>query len=86
MSKSKTQRVPDCPSCGDSRAVHAEGDRGFYCTFCRVAFDGDPDEGGDYSSSDPAWRIMRAEARAERKREEKARAAKLPPGFRRVKT
>ena len=34
-------RLPDCPSCGDNRAVHEEAERNYWCTFCKVAFDGD---------------------------------------------
>jgi transposase-like protein len=81
MSKAK----PDCPSCGSNRSVYAEGDRGYWCRLCNAAFDGDPGEGGDYSSSDPSWRLQRAEERAKRKRLEQAKRAAMPPGFRRAR-
>jgi hypothetical protein len=79
-----TTKLPDCPSCADNRNVYEEP-IGYFCTLCQVAFDGDPGEGGDYSSSDPSWRLQREEERAKRKRQEQAKRAAMPPGFRRVR-
>lgn len=62
-------RLPDCPRCGDNRAVHADGERNFWCTFCKVIFDDSPDEGGDYSR-DP---VRSAILKEERERREAAR-------------
>ena len=80
----KPTKLPDCPSCGDNRAVYAEP-TGYYCRTCQVVFDDDPNEGGDYSSHDPSWRMQREEARAERKKREQAKRRALPPGFGRAK-
>jgi hypothetical protein len=81
MAKTKKPPPPDCPSCGDNRAVHEEGDRNYYCTNCRKAFDDDPAEGGDYST-DPTRRLELADERAKRKRQRVEAQSKLPPGFR----
>ena len=75
-------KLPDCPQCGDNRAVYEDGQRDFYCRTCQVAFG--PDDGGDYPSHDPSWRMQREEERAARKRQQAARQRALPPGFRRV--
>ena len=61
------QRLPDCPLCGDHRSVHKEGDRAYFCTFCKAAFDDHPEEGGDYST-DPTRRLQYQEAREERRK------------------
>ena len=61
-------RLPDCPNCGSARHVYEEGERNYFCTLCHRAFDDEPDEGGDYSSSDPSWRMQREERRRERER------------------
>lgn len=51
--------TPVCIRCGKARHVvtHVQG---WWCTACRVLFDDDPDEGGDYGSN-PAARLERAE-------------------------
>ena len=54
---------PKCPKCGSNRQVYEDGDRGFWCDSCKVAFDNDPDEGGTHSN-DPTKRIERTEALA----------------------
>jgi DNA modification methylase len=76
-----TTKLPDCPSCADNRAVYEEP-IGWFCVNCQVAFDDSPDEGGDYSTSDPSWRMQREEERAKRKRQRVEAQSKLPPGFR----
>lgn len=53
--------LPDCPRCGDNRLVFEDDDRGLWCNYCKIAFDNDPDEGGDYSN-DPTKRLERQEA------------------------
>lgn len=75
-------KMPDCPLCGDNRAVYEDGERDFYCRTCQQAFG--PDDGGDYSSHDPSWRMQREEEREKRKRERAAADRTLPCGFRRV--
>ncbi len=55
--------LPDCPRCGDNRLVFEEDDRGLWCNYCKIAFDNDPDEGGDHFT-DPTKRIEVREARA----------------------
>jgi len=76
--------LPDCPSCGDNRSVHKDGDRNFFCTLCKVEFDDNPDEGGDYSIN-PTKRIERQEAWAARQRERRHRRAKSQIYTRRTK-
>jgi hypothetical protein len=78
----KTTTLPDCPSCGDNRSVYEEGDRDYFCRTCNQAFG--EDDGGDYFT-DPTRRIELADERAKRKRQERAKQAALPPGFRRVR-
>jgi len=36
----------------------------YYCYRCKMQFDNDPDEGGDYSDWNPAARLEREERRA----------------------
>ena len=55
--------TPKCPLCKSNRRVHPEGSRAFFCLSCRVGFDNDPDEGGDYATGDPSRRLTREEGR-----------------------
>ena len=80
MRKPTNLLPPDCPSCGDNRAVYDDGDRNYFCRTCRQAF-GDVDEGGTYYT-DPTRRAELADERAKRKRQQVAARAALPPGFR----
>ncbi len=52
--------LPKCPRCGDNRLVFEDDDRGLWCNYCKIAFDNNPNEGGDYSN-DPTKRIERQE-------------------------
>jgi len=63
-----TAKPPPCPRCGKRNEVGDAGDRRFFCHFCKVLFDDDVSEGGDYSSKDPSWRLMREERRQARRR------------------
>lgn len=51
---------PRCPQCG-RRNAQPMGEL-FKCK-CGALFDGDPDEGGDFSDENPAARLERAERR-----------------------
>ncbi len=53
--------LPDCPKCSSNRAVYEDGDRKLWCTNCKVSFDNDPTEGGDYFNN-PTKRIEVQEA------------------------
>ncbi len=53
--------LPCCPKCGE-RATHG-GDGHYYCRGCRLFYDDDPGEGGDYAN-DPTKRLEREERRA----------------------
>ena len=68
--------LPDCPECGSNNSVFPDftvgGRENFWCNFCKVSFDDDPDEGGDWST-DPTRRIQWQEASA--KTQEKNRKA-----------
>lgn len=57
-----TRANPPCPFCGSIK-TYVLGDRDFYCGNCRKMFDGDPDEGGDWSNRNPAARLEREERR-----------------------
>lgn len=49
-----------CPKCG--RIQPSRGNNAVYfCDHCRMMFDDNPDEGGDWSDRNPAARIERAE-------------------------
>ena len=52
-----------CPWCKTSQFVYEHGEREYFCRQCRRLFDDDPDEGGDYSSRNPAARLEREERR-----------------------
>ena len=55
---------PPCINCGKTKHVGEAGDRRWYCHRCKVLFDDAPDEGdGDFSDSDPTWRLQREETR-----------------------
>lgn len=69
--KHKTKRPavtgPKCPR--DGRPGVEQGTSGiFVCTHCRGLFDAEPDEGGDFSTFNPAARLIREENRKERQR------------------
>ncbi len=65
--------MPKCIRCRDNRAVRHDGDRNYFCTVCKIAFDDDLDEPGDYYT-DPTRRIHRKEERARRERERRRQA------------
>jgi hypothetical protein len=55
---------PPCIRCGSRKDVGEAGERRWFCHGCKVLFDEDPDEGGDYSTGDPSRRMEREERRA----------------------
>lgn len=59
--------VPPCPRCGRKNRVYLEGYRNYYCSRCKIVFDDDPDEGGDYSI-DPTRRMRQQEEWKQRRR------------------
>ena len=61
-------KMPPCPRCRSHKSVYHDRDRNYYCRLCHIAFDDDPDEGGDYCT-DPTRRIQREEERARVRRE-----------------
>jgi len=58
-------KMPKCYRCGSNCAVYHDGGRNYYCTFCKIVFDDEPDEGGDWGNR-PSQRLEREEARRER--------------------
>lgn len=62
-----TQLKPICPRCGTNKHVVPAGSELFRCTNCGGLLDGDPDEGGDFSTHNPAARLEREERARERK-------------------
>lgn len=58
---------PDCPQCGGNRTYETETPGRWRCHNCDAFFEPD-DEGGDYSSKDPSWRLEREEARQQREK------------------
>ncbi len=59
--------MPKCIQCKSNSHVYHDRDRNYFCTSCKIEFDDDPDEGGDWSQ-DPTRRIQREEDRAQRRR------------------
>jgi ribosomal protein L37AE/L43A len=57
-----------CPKCGRPQTA-GKGQDLFYCHECRMQFDNQPDEGGDYSDRSPSARLEREERRVSRSRE-----------------
>lgn len=57
-----------CPKCGTPQTPGA-GQTIFFCHKCRMQFDNDPDEGGDFSDRNPAARLEREDRRRSRSRE-----------------
>lgn len=57
-----------CQFCGTTKGIEKVGLAGdmFHCNRCGANFDTDPDEGGDYSTFNPAARLEREERRQER--------------------
>lgn len=58
-----------CPKCG-RKQPHLGSDAIYWCPNCRMQFDDDPDEGGDYSNN-PTRRAERQEGLAERRKQRK---------------
>ena len=74
-----TDDSPKCPKCGCNRHVYEEGDRDWWCDLCKIAFDPDPDEGGDFST-DPARRAEREEGMGFRVKFDKRPRVEVYPG------
>lgn len=55
-----------CPRCGRKQPRCPEP-HVYYCDRCKMGFDDDPDEGGDYSGRNPAARLERQETLARRR-------------------
>jgi hypothetical protein len=49
-----------CPGCQRPQSRRGP-DAIYWCNHCRCQFDDTPDEGGDFSDRDPAWRLEREE-------------------------
>ena len=56
-----------CPKCGRKQPLSKTPHDTYYCEWCRMMFDDEPDEEGDYCT-DPTRRLMREEGRRERRR------------------
>lgn len=65
--------MPSCPRCRSRKHVYAEGLKSYWCRSCKVCFDDDPSEGGDYSDRFPEARLLREEALAARPRANRRR-------------
>lgn len=57
--------LPNCIRCKSNQSVYHDADRNYYCTACKIAFDDQPEEGGDWGNR-PSQRMEREEARRER--------------------
>lgn len=51
---------PRCPQCTTRDGVYPDGDRQWWCQWCKLGFDSDPDEGGTHSD-DPVRSAERNE-------------------------
>lgn len=59
-----TKPKPACPRCKQTKHVVSSSDGEIHrCDYCRVTFDNDPNEGGDYSDRNPSARMERSERR-----------------------
>jgi len=67
--KVKRQDVANCPKCGGNNTGRFTDTNLHTCLDCKMLFDADPDEGGDYSESRPDARLIREETQAERERQ-----------------
>jgi ribosomal protein L37AE/L43A len=65
---SNGNQIP-CPKCGRKQPAKANHSIHsiYYCSHCRMQFDGDADEGGTYSDYNPAVRLERDERRTQRR-------------------
>ena len=61
-----------CPGCGRTQPARTQ-DSIYWCEKCRCQFDGDPNEGGDYSDHNAAVRLEREERRNERQGQRRGR-------------
>lgn len=70
--KSNTPQVK-CPKCGRPQPATL-GPYGIYlCGHCNMQFDRDGDDGGDYSDTNPAARLERAEREQAQKQQRRGR-------------
>jgi uncharacterized Zn finger protein (UPF0148 family) len=54
-----------CIRCGRKKIEHVAGDR-YFCPVCKILFEVEDD--GDYSDTDPTWRLQRQEQQERHKR------------------
>lgn len=59
--------TPRCLRCHRSDQVYEEGARNFWCKRCKIVFDDQPDEGGDFSDRNAAARLEREERSQDRR-------------------
>lgn len=55
-----------CPRCKRQQPKRGGHDTIYWCEWCRIQFDDEPLEGGDYHNRNPAWRLEREEAKKRR--------------------
>jgi len=67
MSKNETGMA--CIKCGRIKQVIERGEHEFFCQHCKITFDDNPDEGGDYCTGRPSGRLEREERRREHQRD-----------------
>ena len=67
MSCKKDTTCVACPRCNRMQKARTH-DSIYWCSHCQCQFDNDPDEGGDFSSRDPSWRLEREERRQQKTR------------------
>jgi tRNA(Ile2) C34 agmatinyltransferase TiaS len=56
------ETIPPCPKCGSNKHAYPDGERNFWCTSCKVCYDGIDD--GEIGYGRPSKRMEREEARA----------------------
>ena len=59
--------IPKCPACGHRGKPQGVSGDLFFCEYCGMHYDSEPDEGGDYHA-DPSRRMERREEQAKRRR------------------
>lgn len=62
-----------CPKCGRPQPKTLSADGIYWCSHCKMQYDDNPDEGGDYSNFDPSARLMREERQQAQKQQRRQR-------------
>lgn len=62
-----------CPKCGRPQPKTLSADGIYWCSHCKMQYDDDPDEGGDYSNYNAGARLEREERQQANKQQRRVR-------------